>query len=190
MEELQTCLQNMGSTVTDEQLERWTCLVYESMSAPSRTFHTVQHVFDISINCNDYQKIAAIFHDVIYYTVDGGLSYDQKKILNGVMSEDQAGKVLLGDLTMDSDKHIAMVISIFGFSPGQELHPFHGLNEFLSAAVMVRCLREVLDLPDLARIVTIIDGTIPFRKSIAIQVEFPQKGATSLVDCCLSLCAL
>ena len=162
----QKCISELGSIASEEQLEQWACLIYESMSAPSRTFHSVQHVFDISENHNHIQTLAAFFHDAIYYNIDGGLSDAQKEVLDGVITEnpDDGNVSVSPDMTMETDRVIAMVMSIFGFKPDQVLNPFKGLNEFLSAALAVRCLKEVLDLPELAAIATIIEATIPFRE--------------------------
>ena len=72
-----------SSTVSDRLIEEWSVLIYDSMSAPSRTFHCLDHLWDIT-SPNDadpaafdgdaIQTIAAYFHDVVYYTIDGGLS--------------------------------------------------------------------------------------------------------------------
>lgn len=147
---------------TDEELEHWSIIIYESMSAPSRTFHGVQHVYDISEGADPVQKVSAFFHDVIYYSIDGGLSPAQDKVLHGLVKEGEGGSVILCEEEFDDVTR--MVIAIFGFSPGQTLNPFSGLNEFLSAALAVRCLQNTLHLRCLARIAACIEATIPFRK--------------------------
>mmetsp|Transcript_11959 Transcript_11959/g.18162 ORF Transcript_11959/g.18162 Transcript_11959/m.18162 type:complete len:465 (+) Transcript_11959:79-1473(+) len=159
--EMSECLTTLGCFVTpDEKLEEWACVIYESMSAISRTFHGVQHVFDISDNADEVQKISAFFHDCIYYTIDGGLSADQEAILRGLIDE-KGDDVYLTKSTLEEDSQ--MVVDIFGFTGGQKLNPFVGLNEFLSAALAIRCLSQYLRPQYIAEIAACIEATIPFR---------------------------
>ena len=182
-----------ASSATNAQLERWSTVIYESMSASSRDFHGVDHIFEVSgcggseeeteqkdsgeevdapavrAQSQAVQTISAYFHDTIYYTVDGGLSDEQARLLEGVLMEDHAdGSVHLSSNAYKSDDPndvpMAMLLDIFGFQPGQKLNPFGGLNEFLSAALAVRCLQDVLPLEQLLRIAACIEATIPFRK--------------------------
>ena len=180
-----------ASSATNAQLERWSTVIYESMSASSRDFHGVDHIFEVSGGGDEeeneqkdngeeedaavraqqqaVQTISAYFHDTIYYTVDGGLSDEQARLLEGVLMEDHAdGSVYLSSNAYKSDDPadvpMAMLLDIFGFRPGQKINPFGGLNEFLSAALAIRCLQDVLPLEHLFRIVACIEATIPFRK--------------------------
>ena len=109
-----------ASSATNAQLERWSTVIYESMSASSRDFHGVDHIFEVSgggggeeetkqkdsgeevdapavrAQRQAVQTISAYFHDAIYYTVDGGLSDEQARLLEGVLMEDHAdGSVYL-----------------------------------------------------------------------------------------------
>mmetsp|Transcript_63286 Transcript_63286/g.187092 ORF Transcript_63286/g.187092 Transcript_63286/m.187092 type:complete len:395 (-) Transcript_63286:253-1437(-) len=59
---------------------------------------------------------------------------------------------------------MSLIMSVFGFEGGQELNPFLGLNEFLSAALACRCLAGTVDLGHIAEIAACIEMTIPFRK--------------------------
>uniref|UniRef100_A0A7S4J366 Uncharacterized protein n=1 Tax=Odontella aurita TaxID=265563 RepID=A0A7S4J366_9STRA len=146
------------------ELEEWAFLVFESMSAASRDFHSVEHVFDISQGADAVQTISAYFHDVVYYSIDGGLSELQADKLEGVIVEDREEKsVSLRADGIARDPLMSMVTGVFGFEAGQKLNPFRGLNEFLSAAVAVRTLRGVLASHDLVRIAACIEATIPFR---------------------------
>jgi hypothetical protein len=91
----QECLQQLGAQdVTDAKAEAMSIIIHECMSSGSRNYHSVQHVFDISKNITDpIGIIAALFHDCIYYNVDGGLSPLQMDMLEGVFEEeDEDGK--------------------------------------------------------------------------------------------------
>ncbi len=160
MEMKESIFQLENSKPPDEKVEAWACLIYESMSAASRTFHGVQHVFDVSVNCDEIQKLCAFFHDCIYYTIDGGLSKLQNEYLDGIIIEKDE-TVFLTKFFLE--EALEMIICIFGFTKGQTLNPFKGLNEFLSAALAIRCFAPYLSKRYLAEIVTCIEATIPFR---------------------------
>ncbi len=80
------CLSELNYTATIDDVKSWADIVYESMSAPSRTFHCVQHVFDVADGADSIQKLAAFFHDVVYYSIDGGLSQVQHEMLKDVIT--------------------------------------------------------------------------------------------------------
>lgn len=161
--EFKNCLHSLNTQATDVQLEHWACIIYESMSLPSRSFHSVRHVFDISINAKPIQKLAAFFHDIIYYTIDGGLSPAQNKMIGDLICEEGDNVSIV---TGDIDTNTKMVMEIFGFQPGSKLDPFRGLNEFLSAVLAVRYYEEVMAPEHLAVIAACIEATIPFRKVV------------------------
>lgn len=160
--EMETCLKDLNCSVNIEELEKWAMLIYESMMLPSRTFHSVQHVFDVAIGADSIQKLAAFFHDIIYYSIDGGLKLKgQIELLSDIIIESE-GKVYLTTETLD--RNTQMVLDIFGFKKGQLLDPYHGLNEVLSSICAVRCYESTIAPIHLANIVACIEATIPFRK--------------------------
>lgn len=93
----QECLAQLDAKdVTDTKLESMAVIIHECMSSGSRNYHSVQHVFDISKNLtNPIGVLAALFHDLIYYNVDGGLSPLQMEMLEGVFNEeDEMGNTI------------------------------------------------------------------------------------------------
>uniref|UniRef100_A0A7S4SXI1 Uncharacterized protein n=1 Tax=Ditylum brightwellii TaxID=49249 RepID=A0A7S4SXI1_9STRA len=175
MQRLVTCIRDClveldSEDFSDADLEKWAVLIFESMSAPTRMFHGIQHIFDVSHGISKPLPIlGAFFHDIIYYTIDGGLSSDQAEVIKGIIDEEEGGVVRLKQNLVlpdgsEEDKLVMAVASIFNIQPGQTLNPFLGLNEFLSAVVAVRCLRDHLPFKDLAVIAACIEATIPFRK--------------------------
>lgn len=150
-----------NNNVPEQRLEEMAIVVYKSMSAESRSFHVVQHVFDLSADgADEIQKLAAFFHDCIYYTVDGGLSPMQQSYLNGAIFESKDGIYL----TKNPPKnHIELVTEIFGFTNGQQLIPFQGLNEYLSSVLAVQCYGDFLSLRHLLEVIACIEASIPFR---------------------------
>ena len=74
--------------VSDEDVESMATFIDDCMSGPARSFHSVKHALDISKGADSIQKIAAYFHDVIYYAIDGGFSDEQATVLGNVVVED------------------------------------------------------------------------------------------------------
>ena len=157
---------------TDEQLEKLALLIYDSMEAPSRTFHNVEHLRDLSVSAVDtIQQSAIAFHDLIYYQIDGGLSDAQREYLHDIVveKEDTTNEIT----TLKLEAAMEMVMDIFGFTYGQVLNPYKGMNEFLSACVCVRSnlemdrkrspVRKMMSLT--AKCAACIEATIPFRTS-------------------------
>eukprot|EP00547_Thalassionema_nitzschioides_P002041 CAMPEP_0194207998 /NCGR_PEP_ID=MMETSP0156-20130528/6588_1 /TAXON_ID=33649 /ORGANISM="Thalassionema nitzschioides, Strain L26-B" /LENGTH=574 /DNA_ID=CAMNT_0038934883 /DNA_START=69 /DNA_END=1793 /DNA_ORIENTATION=- len=163
--EMEESLKLISCSASSRELEDWACLIYESMSAPSRTFHSVQHIFDISVGADPICKLAIFFHDIVYFSIDGGFNEKQELLIGDVVEVKNAdGKQEIRISDKDFDVNTKMVIDIFGFKPGQLLDPFKGLNEFLSAAACVRCYQGNLQAAQLAQIAACIEATIPFRK--------------------------
>src|SRR5690606_30105744 len=66
----------LGKAPTDADLEGWAVLVHASMSGRGRSYHTIEHVFDVSEGPRPPDAIgtlAILFHDAVYCEVDGGL---------------------------------------------------------------------------------------------------------------------
>ena len=191
--QMESCLHVLqADNVTYPRLEAMAIFIHESMSSSSRNYHSVQHVFDISRNLRDPIAIlAALFHDCVYYHVDGGLTEVQEHILQGVLEKrdpsDEGSaatnatqhKVIIrstGQMKDDDDttvhsKHstnyddriVEMVEDVFGYHRELEVAARNGLNEFLSAVVAVRELQSHLSIERLALIACCIEATIPFR---------------------------
>ena len=189
---LEECLKQLGVSIKTHDnllvsLERISCFIHESMSISSRNYHSVQHVFDVAEGLKEEDPIAviaALFHDCVYYHVDGGLSDLQYDKLRGVMSDQarahQPGVPLSSSssskqlttfyqaktsdpLTETDDAVLCIVERVFGYIKGQHVNHQNGLNEFLSAVICVREMEPFLPKPILAQLACCIEATIPFR---------------------------
>jgi hypothetical protein len=83
------------------------------------------------------------------------------------------GKVFL---TATPDDRIAELATIFGFTAGQEMSPFGGLSEFLSAALAMRELEPYLARRDVWAVAACIEATVPFRKETQGNTQDAQLG--------------
>jgi len=163
--------QNLGTPLTERELEKYAFLIYDSMEAPTRTFHSMEHLHELFQGCDDPIQCAAIsFHDIIYYHVDGGLSDTQQEYLHDVIAEND-GRIGITEEKLDT--YIEMVMDIFGYKYGQVLNPFNGMNEFLSTCIYVRFSmstvpedrRGITVISTWAKVAACIEATIPFRKA-------------------------
>jgi hypothetical protein len=203
------------------RIESMSNLIHESMSISSRNYHSVQHALDVAnglmnlMNADDeiddrdapngndgdnnyYDPIAilaALFHDCVYYHVDGGLSELQQKKLKGAVAcsssssssssnrddrkdnnNNNSNMTIVYKTTAttpgdeDHDDLLLMVEYIFGYEHCQSLTHATGLNEFLSAMIAVRELEPLLSRKQLAQIAGCIEMTIPFRPNITTTI--------------------
>ena len=186
----QDCLSQLNAKgLTNHKLETMAILIHECMSGDSRNYHSVQHVFEISTDfTNSLAILAAMFHDCIYYNVDGALSDTQKEILKGVFQhDDQASNSTSMSCRAhhkcEEDKSLCMVTTLFGYEAGVEITAPMGLNEFLSAVVAVRQLQDHIPQKECAVIASCIAATIPFKnKPVEGQKTHMEKLFDYLVD--------
>ena len=179
VETIRNALLQMGIQLEEEQgdkaenkhnrlIERMAVLIHDSMSAETRRYHSVQHVFDVASGVSDdpLAVLAALFHDSVYFHVDGGLSDLQRQHLNifedAFAQGDKLPEYRVKGNASD-DTLLRMVENIFGFPLNAVVTHRNGLNEFLSAVVCVRLLEPLLPLQKLAEIACCIEATIPFR---------------------------
>lgn len=162
-DEIQRAVQQLGGTVTSEQLHVMAELIIQGMTGPWRYFHTPEHIFEVGASGDAIEVLAALFHDLVYYQVDQGVSVNISryvapfvKEMNGQLEILQSGQLL-------PDPLFQLVSAIFGFVPGQKLIPTAGQNEFLSAVIATRCLNPCLSGSIVAQIAACIEATIPFR---------------------------
>ncbi len=159
-------MQELGKDPTDADLEQWAVLIHASMSGRGRSYHTVEHVFQIDGGLDALGTLAILFHDTVYCEIDAGLPRGLETHLGDALKIDGRG-VELGPFDPREDVLRALVARLFGFTPGQAVTFRTGLNELASALLAVRALRSHLSLAELAQLVACIEATIPFRPSSA-----------------------
>ncbi len=142
-------------------IERMAMLIQHSMDHGRRAYHTSTHVFDMCAGMNPRQVLATLFHDIVYYQLDGGFPRSADTLLKRVVRIER-DKVSLRPVD-ESDKGYAICAGIFGLKSGDVLPLYGGMNEFLSAVVATRTLEPYLPLKDIVAIVACIEATIPFR---------------------------
>jgi len=160
---LETALNQLHAQVPAQDLERIAVMVHRGMSQQQRSFHTPEHIFDLADPDDPHGTLAALFHDLVYHQVDNGFDPEISRILDPYVVINGKGEILLASEAGDDARAFAGCLSIFGFERGQILHPFGGLNEFLSALVMGVLFEGIVEDADLFIATACIEATIPFR---------------------------
>jgi hypothetical protein len=163
-------LQDLKLEASPERLTLISEILTQSMSGQWRSFHTLDHVFNVSKGGDPIEVIAALFHDVIYMQVDQAINLNAARFIHPYV-EDRDKKLFVStDTSPDQDPIFKMVLDLFGFHPGDELNPFAGQNEFISALLACKLLHDIVPLEVLAKITACIEATVPFRPVEANQV--------------------
>jgi len=158
----EAALRGLGRDIPLIQLEMLGIMVHEAMTVRARSFHTPEHIFELSDASNPIQALAALFHDVVYYEVDQGFTPQVEAVLAPYF-EDVDGQIQLATDIDPSDLYYYLTLDVFGFHAGQRLLPTRGQNEFLSALLMNEKLKDIVRLRELVEITVCIEATIPFR---------------------------
>jgi hypothetical protein len=148
-----------------EVLSAWARLVDESMSSEARSYHTTSHVLDVVAalpkhNNDPILLLAALFHDVVYLTVDRHLSTDQQALVGTIIRDPSGEKENLEFVEHREDGLLLLVRDIFEVGNTNESV---GLNEYLSAVVAVQMLGEYVTSAEIFQIGACIEASIPVR---------------------------
>ncbi|HAS46456.1 MAG TPA: hypothetical protein DCS93_38600 [Microscillaceae bacterium] len=145
--------------------EDYAVFVHSCMNNGRRKFHTTDHVLDVCEQMQPLQVLAGLFHDVIYYQVDGGFPAEAEELIRSIVDIHDDIIAIKKILPTDypSSHYVKICLDVFAFKSGQTLGIHGGLNEFLSAWVAVNFLGDFLKAKDLITIAACIEATIPFR---------------------------
>jgi hypothetical protein len=149
--------------IPQAQLEQITDLIVQPMTGPWRFFHTPQHIFEVGGSKDPIEILAALFHDLVYVQVDWSINFNLSYYISPFIKEINGRLTIRSQSDLPVDTTFAIVSSIFGFVAGQQLNPYAGQNEFLSALVAAKVLEPFVLPPLLIQIVACIEATIPFR---------------------------
>lgn len=176
---------DLSAQVPMKEVERLAILVHHSMQHGRRTYHTSSHVFELAEGMNARQTLAVLFHDVVYYQIDGGFPEKAKSLLETTVRV--AGDQVVLKPFDPGDQCAAICAGLFGFTAGEPLPLYGGMNEFLSAVVATRLLEPYLATADLIAIVTSIEATVPFRGPDANGQPVFERAAARVADVSRSL---
>jgi hypothetical protein len=162
-EELSRMIDQLGGKPDSAQLSITAELIIQTMSGPWRYFHTSEHIFEVGESGDPIEVLSALFHDLVYVQVDQGVSVNISRYIAPFVKEIGGQLVVLEQWQLPQDPLFDLILQIFGFTPGQNLLPMAGQNEFLSAVIGAKCLAHALEPAAIAQIAACIEATIPFR---------------------------
>lgn len=142
-------------------IEQLAILVHDAMSVQSRSYHNLEHIFHFETK-EPVLLLAAAFHDIVYYQVDKGFHPELEPLITPFIEEKDGDFYIRNDIGKE-DILFNILLDLFDFFPGEKLSISSGLNEFLSAVVMVELLKDILPKIEIIKISICIETTIPFR---------------------------
>jgi hypothetical protein len=177
-------VRQLGGSAETRDIEEIAVLVHRAMTLQTRSFHTLEHVLNFADSGRPISTLAGAFHDLVYYQVDLGFLPEIATVVRPYLENRHEG-IAVASKAPTGEPLFEMVLRIFGFERGHELPIAAGLNEFLSAVVMVRKLAGLVPAEALLRATLCIEGTIPFRSS----GEGPDGHIEQLLERLPSVCA-
>ncbi len=163
----------MGAGVAAGELERFAIMVHRIMSYRSRQYHTLDHVFGFLDRADEVTALAAIFHDLVYLQVDKGLPGDAVALLAPYV-EINGKEVRFTEKARTGDRDFALCCGVFGRDPLEAVPSPRGLNEFLSAFLMIKLVGDRLPRNSVAAALVCIEASIPFRSPDGNGLEMAQ----------------
>ncbi len=145
-----------------EKIESLAVRVHVAMTAHTRIFHSLNHVFNFVDPANPIRTLAALYHDLVYYQVDAGFAPAIEPIIAPYVCR-KRGRFCVARTISPDDRLIRLTLDVFNLRPGQHISSVDALNEFLSAVVMVKELEGIVSDADMLRMILCIEATIPFR---------------------------
>lgn len=160
IESFKKAFEGLCLSVPETLIEELAHTVVDSMSGAYRQYHRTDHILELANQMDSLGILAALYHDIVYVQVDGGLPSAVQSMISKYFSLVN-GVIYTTDI--EGDDLYDMALMVFAFEKGQKLLPQNGQNEFLSALVAINELKAQLLPKDLLAITCCIEATIPFR---------------------------
>ncbi len=151
------------------EVEDLAVTVHRIMTVEARQYHSLEHVSRLWVLDDPLHSLAAPFHDLVYYQIDGGIPAPVCALIAPYLHENE-GQVSLVEAVDPTERAFLLTLALFGFQPGQKLAFSAGLNEFLSALFMNVRLQRLVGEADRLRMVACIEATIPFRAQDSLEL--------------------
>ncbi len=157
-------LNDLNVQIRDKELENFALLVHSAMIGSRRKFHTPEHVLLVCKNIyHPLQILGGLFHDIIYYQVDGGFPEVTHSFLKDIVRIRKDDILVQKNPHTEQDEILRICLDVFGFQFEQKLSVYTGLNEFLSAYIAGKVLEPYLPNAHILCVIACIEATIPFR---------------------------
>jgi hypothetical protein len=155
-------LDSLNAPIAPQTVEQLTALIWSTVTGQSRIFHNFEHILKLAEGDDPIGTLAALFHDSVYVQVDWGLVPEVGAYLTPFLVWQNGTLCLRSAPDLLHNSGSACVALLFGLDHDEPL-PAERFNEFLSALLAVRCLKDLLSERQLAEVAVAIEATIPFR---------------------------
>jgi hypothetical protein len=169
---LDKALRDLGKTVPLPEVEQLATQIHCTMDSPKRAYHTSRHVLDVCVDASPLATLAALYHDIAYYQLDGAFPEAMAPMLASVIERRDKDFVL--HIGSTAGFPLRLTASVFGFADASVLAPLGGLNEFVSALIAANVLEPYLRPDELLAVVACIEATVPFRRQAADGLAMPE----------------
>jgi hypothetical protein len=169
---LDTALRDLGKTVPLPEVEQLATQIHRTMDSPKRAYHTSRHVLDVCVDASPLATLAALYHDIAYYQLDGAFPEAMAPMLASVIERRDNDFVL--HIGSTAGFPLRLTAAVFGFADASVLAPLGGLNEFVSALIAASVLEAYLQPDELLAVVACIEATVPFRRQAADGLPMPE----------------
>jgi hypothetical protein len=106
--------------------------IRRAMTAHTRFYHTLDHIFVFIDPHDPVRTLAAMYHDVVYYQVDQKFTEEIERLVRPYIHLHTDESVHIADHIPPQDRMIGMALQL------RQHLGVGALNEFLSAVVMLR----------------------------------------------------
>jgi len=143
------------------EVEKLAILIHKIMNYQAREFHSLEHVLGFGYESDPVFTLAALFHDIIYLQVDGGLPAEVLELLLPYVRIEKTNVSFISPV--QDSKLFSLCCDLFNKDPSRPVSSLQGMNEFLSALTMMLLLRGYVPEEMLIAGATCIEASIPFR---------------------------
>ena len=192
---LQEAFHELKVSITTHECELLSCFLNDVYGTRNRAFHDVNHALTVGKGCSPLGVLAGLMHDAVYLQVDRAHLPDLRTLFGIFDPGEKIELILPSEEIIKKDVWAQAIVSLFGFTPGQKLGVFSGLNEFLSGWIALKKLSPYLKNEQLIHILANIEATIPFRgnfknPSVPERLKSNIKNAAKILKCEMSDAAI
>lgn len=156
---LQAALDDLSPGVTPPRIEALAVEVFTAMAGPLRRFHTLDHLMRFA-PADSVETLAVLYHDVVYWSVDGTWPPSFAGVLAEVAPEGPTGLLAAAPVGTALPFYTDL-LTLFGQGPGTV--PQGPTNELFSALAFASSLGDLLGRSTTLAVAACIEATIPFR---------------------------
>jgi hypothetical protein len=150
--------EGLGLDLPRSRTEALAVGVFTAMGGPLRRFHSLGHLFRFR-PADPLEILAVLYHDVVYWSVDGAWPPGFEPALTAVAGSGQSWAALEAGAPVPFYDDL---LALFGLKPGDPVGKT-GANELFSALAFASVLGDDLGRDRTLAVAACIEGTIPFR---------------------------